>query len=225
MRRVSVIQQTPSLTKPIPTKPKHGFSIDELVGTKEKTPSSSTEGLRMCSPIPNVLRTDTQVPNLSYMPYGRAVDLYDSTSSVFDSYLSPAFPGHNPHEDGMDCLPLSRSRFSLIGNREPVAQHQIQTPLPLLIGREPQHVYPWLLNRNIRFFPHRLQGADAPAFLFHPFRKPKRIRTAFSPSQLLQLEHAFEKNHYVVGSERRQLAQNLNLTETQVKVWFQNRRT
>ncbi|XP_013786845.1 homeobox protein EMX2-like, partial [Limulus polyphemus] len=64
-----------------------------------------------------------------------------------------------------------------------------------------------------------------PDFLLHPFRKPKRIRTAFSPSQLLKLEHAFEKNHYVVGTERKQLAQILSLTETQVKVWFQNRRT
>ena len=58
-----------------------------------------------------------------------------------------------------------------------------------------------------------------------PFRKPKRVRTAFSPSQLLKLEHAFESNHYVVGAERKTLAQSLNLSETQVKVWFQNRRT
>ena len=50
-----------------------------------------------------------------------------------------------------------------------------------------------------------------------PFRKPKRIRTAFSPSQLLKLEHAFEKNHYVVGQERKELASNLSLTETQVR--------
>ncbi|VDM21777.1 unnamed protein product [Hydatigera taeniaeformis] len=58
-----------------------------------------------------------------------------------------------------------------------------------------------------------------------PYRKPKRIRTAFSPSQLLRLESAFEMNHYVVGQERRRLAESLSLTETQVKVWFQNRRT
>ena len=50
-----------------------------------------------------------------------------------------------------------------------------------------------------------------------PFaRKPKRIRTAFSPSQLLRLERAFEKNHYVVGAERKQLAGSLSLSETQV---------
>nr|XP_009942171.1 PREDICTED: homeobox protein EMX1 [Opisthocomus hoazin] len=65
------------------------------------------------------------------------------------------------------------------------------------------------------------------SLLLHgPFaRKPKRIRTAFSPSQLLRLERAFEKNHYVVGAERKQLASSLSLSETQVKVWFQNRRT
>ncbi|XP_072026788.1 homeobox protein EMX1-like isoform X1 [Amphiura filiformis] len=94
--------------------------------------------------------------------------------------------------------------------------------------REPFGLYPWFLARN-RLLGHRgFPGADLPNggfFLQHPFRKPKRIRTAFSPSQLLRLEQAFEKNHYVVGAERKQLAASLNLTETQVKVWFQNRRT
>jgi len=46
--------------------------------------------------------------------------------------------------------------------------------------------------------------------------KPKRIRTAFSPSQLVQLEASFHNNHYVVGQERRDLASELGLTETQV---------
>lgn len=55
-----------------------------------------------------------------------------------------------------------------------------------------------------------------PEFLL-PFRKPKRIRTAFSPSQLLKLEQAFEKNQYVVGAERKELAKSLNLSETQVR--------
>lgn len=57
-----------------------------------------------------------------------------------------------------------------------------------------------------------------PDFLLQPFRKPKRVRTAFSPTQLLKLEHAFEGNHYVVGSERKTLAQQLGLTETQVRI-------
>lgn len=75
-------------------------------------------------------------------------------------------------------------------------------------------------------FPSNGTSAMSPAgndtspesFLLHNAlaRKPKRIRTAFSPSQLLRLEHAFEKNHYVVGAERKQLAHSLSLTETQV---------
>ncbi|XP_055314986.1 homeotic protein empty spiracles-like [Sitodiplosis mosellana] len=81
-------------------------------------------------------------------------------------------------------------------------------------------LYPWLISRHGRVFPH-FPGN----FLLHPFRKPKRVRTAFSPGQLLKLEHAFENNQYVVGAERKALAQQLNLSETQVKVWFQNRRT
>lgn len=66
----------------------------------------------------------------------------------------------------------------------------------------------------------RIPGSDVSqeSLLLHgPFaRKPKRIRTAFSPSQLLRLERAFEKNHYVVGAERKQLASSLSLSETQV---------
>ena len=64
-----------------------------------------------------------------------------------------------------------------------------------------------------------VSGPALPEFLL-PFRKPKRIRTAFSPSQLLKLEQAFEKNQYVVGAERKELAKSLNLSETQVRRTF-----
>lgn len=60
-------------------------------------------------------------------------------------------------------------------------------------------------------------AAAAAFFLQTAFRKPKRIRTAFTPSQLLKLESAFENNHYVVGQERKELAKSLSLTETQVR--------
>ncbi len=56
-------------------------------------------------------------------------------------------------------------------------------------------------------------------------RRKKRHRTAFTPTQLLGLENSFEQNQYSVGEERKQLAAFLGLSETQIKVWFQNRRT
>ncbi|XP_022289423.2 uncharacterized protein LOC111101275 [Crassostrea virginica] len=54
--------------------------------------------------------------------------------------------------------------------------------------------------------------------------KGKRVRTIFTPEQLERLEAEFEKQQYMVGTERYYLACSLNLTEAQVKVWFQNRR-
>lgn len=69
-------------------------------------------------------------------------------------------------------------------------------------------------NLQISFF--LLLYLDS-SLLLPNLRKSKRIRTAFSPTQLLQLEHAFEKNHYVVGQERKELALKLGLSETQVK--------
>ncbi|KAK6493666.1 ventral anterior homeobox 2 [Huso huso] len=55
--------------------------------------------------------------------------------------------------------------------------------------------------------------------------RPKRSRTSFSAEQLYSLEREFQRCQYVVGRERTELARELNLSETQVKVWFQNRRT
>ena len=52
----------------------------------------------------------------------------------------------------------------------------------------------------------------------------KRIRTIFTPEQLEKLEEEFMRQQYMVGSERSYLATTLNLTESQVKIWFQNRR-
>ncbi|XP_046562735.1 homeobox protein MOX-2-like [Haliotis rubra] len=54
--------------------------------------------------------------------------------------------------------------------------------------------------------------------------KGKRVRTIFTPEQLERLEEEFERQQYMVGTERYYLAASLNLTEAQVKVWFQNRR-
>ena len=56
------------------------------------------------------------------------------------------------------------------------------------------------------------------------FKAKKRTRTIFTPVQLERLESTFSRQQYVAGEERRRLAASLKLTETHVKVWFQNRR-
>ncbi|XP_037797078.1 ventral anterior homeobox 2a-like [Penaeus monodon] len=54
--------------------------------------------------------------------------------------------------------------------------------------------------------------------------KIKRHRTVFTESQLQRLEEEFQRQQYLVGPERKQLASQLQLSDLQLKVWFQNRR-
>lgn len=50
------------------------------------------------------------------------------------------------------------------------------------------------------------------------------MRTIFTVEQLERLEREFTRQQYMVEGQRFYLSKELGLTETQVTVWFQNRR-
>ncbi|XP_067929993.1 homeotic protein empty spiracles-like [Watersipora subatra] len=191
----------------------HAFSIDSLMRTDR---GDSTSPTKTCSsitppttPPQSNLLSPSQLMNIKAMcdyPQYLAGSL-DSMGlalnhPIFAGALPSSLPGH------MHNLPAIN-------------------PALLLAGAQRDTLFnPWLqLARNPNLLAHRFGGENPSSLLMQPFRKPKRIRTAFSPTQLIKLEQSFEKNHYVVGQERKDLASGLGLTETQVKVWFQNRRT
>ncbi|XP_002160235.3 homeobox protein DLX-1 isoform X1 [Hydra vulgaris] len=54
---------------------------------------------------------------------------------------------------------------------------------------------------------------------------PRKPRTIFTSHQLRELNRSFERTHYLSLPERAELAHGLGLTQTQIKIWFQNKRS
>ncbi|NWW12235.1 VEX1 protein, partial [Oreocharis arfaki] len=53
---------------------------------------------------------------------------------------------------------------------------------------------------------------------------PGRSRTKFSAAQLQELERSFREQRYIRAGEKQRLAAVLDLSQSQIKTWFQNRR-
>ncbi|XP_055928748.1 homeobox protein EMX1-like [Argiope bruennichi] len=209
------------------SKPKLRFSIDALMG-KETSDTDSTVFRDDPSPLS---AKDYSIPKFtSESPDARNRLNHDKSPQPPVLIPIPTFPARPTAPSAVISTRDSRTGFfnpptaALFQRTLPHSPGMETTFAGMILQGDGFQTYPWCLPRQ-RLFYHRFPGPDIPSYLLPPFRKAKRIRTAFSASQLMKLEGAFDKNHYVTGNERKQLAESLGLTETQVKVWFQNRRT
>ncbi|KAL1283650.1 Homeobox protein [Trichinella pseudospiralis] len=87
------------------------------------------------------------------------------------------------------------------------------SPLPEAhsgLSQPSAQIYPWMK----RFHSNKVNGST----------DGKRQRTAYTRSQVLELEKEFHFNRYLTRRRRVEIAHTLDLTERQVKIWFQNRR-
>jgi len=71
---------------------------------------------------------------------------------------------------------------------------------------------------------HHHQSFNNSSMSHYPYQMKRKRRILFSQAQVYELEKRFKLQKYLSAQEREHLANGLNLTPTQVKIWFQNHR-
>ena len=164
------------------------------------SPSESTSSRSSCeSPLmdsPSGFSHGDHLNNLA-AAYTRAWAAQAASVSQFLPRM-PQFT-QSPHQ-----FPFSNGvSHPLLGNGSPAAMAAAAAAFDQSMGNHPR------LPLRCHLRKHK---AD---------RKP---RTPFTSQQLLALENKFKEKQYLSIAERAEFSKNLKLSETQVKIWFQNRR-
>jgi len=98
-------------------------------------------------------------------------------------------------------------------------------------SREQQFKFPFPGYPNMQKFPgarepeHLQSEKDDERPLMHNGKRVRNPRTVYSSAQVQQLDISFQGSQYPTRPERAELASALDLTQNQVKIWFQNKRS
>ncbi|XP_028928518.1 homeobox protein engrailed-1 [Ornithorhynchus anatinus] len=140
---------------------------------------------------------------------GRASKSQDGNGSGSGSGVSPGIPGVKFADPGNSAILLMGS-----ANGGAVVKSDSQQPL----------VWPaWVYCT--RYSDRPSSGPRTRKLKKKKSEKEdKRPRTAFTAEQLQRLKAEFQANRYITEQRRQSLAQELSLNESQIKIWFQNKR-
>ncbi|XP_042363827.1 hematopoietically-expressed homeobox protein hhex [Plectropomus leopardus] len=192
------------LYAPTPIQPAHPtpFYIDDILGRTATTTTSSPSSSSSSCSTPIIPTPTLPSPNSSF-------------TSLISPYRTPIYEPTPIH---------------------PALSHHAAAALTATYassGAFAGSIYPFHHQH------HRSMGEYAQALLRHdplgkpllwtpfiqrPLHKRKGGQVRFSNDQTIELEKKFETQKYLSPPERKRLAKILQLSERQVKTWFQNRR-
>ncbi|KAK5607796.1 Homeobox protein hmx2 [Crenichthys baileyi] len=189
-----------------PSGPVSSFTIQSILGTSSDEPRSGAKELSK-GPSPS-RRRSLSVSSEEECSGG------EDSADCFCSDTGQSEPCAQHQAHNFSCLGAAKGLLS--GNDGLARRPHLSQPLLQDYKKEqdrPCHQMSPLSEER------QADGADK-----HGNSAKKKTRTVFSRSQVYQLESTFDMKRYLSSSERACLASSLQLTETQVKTWFQNRR-